>query len=103
MSEWILDESRTVPVELVLNRLQDFRALGSGALDYAVDIREIYVEAHRARADGGRAGVSLAHAGIFVSQHDVRVANLQFGVTHFAVRATHANEFSRAENLLVVL
>src|SRR6202043_3300617 len=73
------------------------------ALDHAIDVRKVYIEAYRARADGGRAGVSLPHAGIFVAQHDVRVADLQLGVTDLAVGAIHAKEFGRAEDFLVVL
>ena len=76
MSEWILNEARAVSVELILHRLQDFGALGRCAFDHTIDVGKVYIEAHRARADGGRTGVSLTHAGILVSQHDVRVADL---------------------------
>ena len=103
MSEWILQEAGAVSVKLVLHWLQDFRALSRRALDHAIDVGKIYIQAHRARADGGRTGVSLSHAGIFVGQHDVRVADLQLGVTDLAIGTVHANGFSRSENLLVVL
>src|SRR3982074_1000161 len=103
MSERILNEARAVAVELVLYRFQDFRALGRRALNHVIDVGKVYIEAYRARADGGRAGVPLPHAGILVRQHDVRVADLQLGVTYLAVRAIHANGFRRAEDLLVVL
>src|SRR5712692_10333824 len=103
MSARILIESGAVYVELVLNRLQDFGALGRRALDHAIHVGKVYIEAHRAGADGGRAGVSLSHAGVFVGQHDVRVADLQLGMTNLAVRAIHTNGFSRSEDFLVIL
>src|SRR5216684_1133556 len=103
MSEWILNKARAVSVELVLHRLQKFRALGRRFLNYAIDVGKVYIQAHRTRADRSRAGVALPHAGIFVGQHDVRVADLQFGVTDLAVRAIHANGFSRSEDFLVIL
>src|SRR5712675_2386631 len=102
MSERILNEAGAVSVKLVLHGLQDFRSIGRRFLDYAIDVGKIYIEAHRARADGGRAGVSLTHVGIFVGQHDVRVADLQFSVSDLAVRAIHANGFSSTENFLVI-
>ena len=70
MPEWILDETGAVSVELVLDRLQNFRARGDGAFDHFVDIRDVQIQAHRARTDAGSTDVSLTHAGIFVGQHD---------------------------------
>src|SRR5258708_3131181 len=99
MSEWILNEAGAVSVELVLNRLQYFRALRPRLLYHTIDVGKIYIQAHRARPDRGRAGVSLPHCGILVGQHDVRVADLQLGVADLAVRAIHANGFGCPENL----
>jgi len=61
MSEWILDETGAIPVELVLDRLQNFRARSDGALDYVVDIGDVQIQAHRTRSDAGGTGVPLAH------------------------------------------
>src|SRR5438270_13559813 len=103
MAKRILNEAGTVSVELVLNRLQDFRALSRRALNHAIDVGKVNIEAYRAGADGGRAGIALPHAWIFVGQHDVRVADLQLGMTDLAVRTIHANGFSRSEYFLVIL
>ena len=43
MSEGILNEAGAVAVKLVLHRLQDFRALGLRALNYAIDVGKIHV------------------------------------------------------------
>ena len=102
MSKGILNEAGAVSVELVLNRLQELRAFCGCTLDHVVDIGKIDVEAHRAASYCGGAGVSRAHAGIFVGQHDVGVANFELGVTDLAVRSGHADSFSRSEDLLVV-
>src|SRR5271163_3530670 len=80
MSKRILKEAVAVSIKLVLHRFQDFRPLGLRALDYAIDVGKVYIQAHRASADGRRARVSLSHVGIFVGQHDVRIADLQLGV-----------------------
>ncbi len=103
MSERILNEAGAVSIELVLDRLQDFRALGFRAFDHAINVGKVYIQADRAPADGGRAGVPLPHLGILVGQHDVRVADLEFGVTHLAIRAIHPKDFGRAEDFLVIL
>ena len=103
LSERILNEAGAISVELILHRLQDFRALGRRALNHVIHVGKIYIEAHRARADAGRADVSRPHVGIFVGQHDVRIADLQFGVAYLAVRAVHANRLSCSENIFVVL
>src|SRR6202050_1445541 len=103
MSERIANEAIAVSIELILHRLQDFRALIGGPLNYGVDVGKVYVQAYRAPAPGGRAGVPLPHAGIFVGQHDMRITDLQLGVTDLAVRAVHADGFGRANNFLVIL
>src|ERR1700746_2635076 len=102
MSERILKEARAVYVELILNRLPNFRALCRRALEHAIDVGKVYIEAHWAGADGGRAGVSLPHAGILVGQHDVRISDLQLSVTDLAVRTIHETQFRRTENFIVV-
>src|ERR1700679_2420335 len=102
MSERISNEAVPVSVELILHRLKDFRPLVHCALHDAVNVGEVYIQAHRAPTNSGRAGVSLSHAGILVGQHDMRVTDLQFGMSDLAVRAVHASDFRRTENLLVV-
>ena len=103
VSEGILDEAGAISIELVLNRLEELRALCGCAFDDFVDVGKVDVEAHRAAANSGCAGVSRAHAGIFVGQHDVGVADFEFGVTDLAVRAGHADGFSGSEDFLVVV
>ena len=103
VSEGILDEAGAVSVELVLNRLEELRAFCGCAFDNVVDVGEVDVEAYRAAADGGGAGVSRAHAGIFVGQHDVGVADFELGMTDLAVRAGHADGFRGTEDFLVVV
>ena len=41
MSEWILDETGTVSIELVLYRFQNFCACRDRAFDYAIDIGDV--------------------------------------------------------------
>src|SRR3984893_9344324 len=53
VSEGILDEAGAISVELVLNRLEELRALCGCALHDIVDVGEVDVEAHRTAADGG--------------------------------------------------
>src|SRR5437764_12353058 len=103
MSEWVLDEAGTISVELILDRFQNFGAFSNGALDYAIDVGDIQIQAHRACAYTGRTGMTLAEVGIFVSQHDVRVADLQFSVADLAAGLVHAKHFGGAEDLLVIV
>src|SRR5215467_12068541 len=65
MSEWVLQEAGAISVELVLHRFQYLSAFGDGAVEDLVNVRKVDIEADRTRANGGGAGVSLAHAGIF--------------------------------------
>src|SRR5580704_9086417 len=58
MSERILNEAIAVSVKLVLNWLQDFRSLGLRALNHAIDVGKVHIQAHRTSADSGGAGVS---------------------------------------------
>src|SRR5215467_4240220 len=46
---------------------------------------------------------SLGNAGKFVTEHQARVANLQFGVTDSAAGASHAPELLGLKNLLIVI
>jgi hypothetical protein len=46
MSEWVLDEAGTVSIELVLYRLQNFRACRDRAFDYPIDIGDVQIQAH---------------------------------------------------------
>src|SRR5579872_6621400 len=103
MSERILNETGAVSIELVLDRLQDLRALGNRFINHAVYVGKIHVEAYGAGADSCSAGVALSHFWIFIGQHDVRVSNLQFGMADLAVRAIHANLFRSPEHFLVVV
>src|SRR5437879_833079 len=52
VSEGILDEAGAISVELVLNRLEELRALCSCALHDVVDVGKVDVEAYGAAADG---------------------------------------------------
>src|ERR1700754_2087180 len=52
LSEGILDETGAITVELVLNRLEELRALCGCALHDVVDVGKVDVEADRAAADG---------------------------------------------------
>src|SRR5579864_8688816 len=61
------------------------------------------MEAYRAGADAVGAGMPLAHLGIFVGNHDSRVADLEFGVTDFAIGLAHAKNFGGTENFLVII
>jgi hypothetical protein len=47
--------------------------------------------------------VSRAHAGIFVGQHDLGVADFELGVTDLALRGGHAHGFCGSEDFLVVV
>lgn len=103
VSEGVLDEAGAVAVELVLDGLEEFGSVGGGALDDFVDIGEVDVEADGAAADGGGAGVSGAHAGVLVGEHNAGGADLELGVADFAVGAGHAHDFGGAEDVLVVV
>jgi hypothetical protein len=52
MSEWVLDEAETVSIELVLYRLQNFRACRDRAFDYPIDIGEVQIQAHHPQPAG---------------------------------------------------
>src|SRR5882672_10630866 len=103
MSKWVLKEARAISVELVLDWLQNFRLLCDCPFNDLVAIRHVYVQTHRGTAHGSGASVALAHAGIFVRQHDARITDLQLCVTNLAVRTIHPHDYSRAEDILVIL
>jgi hypothetical protein len=47
--------------------------------------------------------MSGAHAWVLIRQHDVRIANLEFGVANFPIRSIHAKQFGRSKNFLIVI
>src|SRR5580693_1276610 len=102
MSEGIANETVAVSIELILHGFENFRTLVHGLLHDTINIGKIDIEAYRASADSGGAGMSLPHTGVFVGQHDVRITDLQFSVSDLAVRAIHANGFRRAEHFFVI-
>src|SRR5215510_427358 len=102
MSEWVLDEPGAISVELVLDRLESFCALGHSALNYSVDVGNVQIQAYGAGANAGSAGVPLPHGRIFIGQHDARVADLQLGMADSAVGLGHAKEFFSTEDFRVV-
>src|SRR6266850_378483 len=76
MAKRILNEAGAISIELVLNRFQGFGSLGHGLFDDLVTISDVHIQAYGRAAHAGCADVALAHAGIFIRQHDARVANL---------------------------
>src|ERR1700691_2910871 len=52
MSEGILNDAIAVSIKLVLHGLQDFRALSRCALNYAVGVGKVHVQAYRTPTDG---------------------------------------------------
>src|SRR3984957_2258423 len=50
MSEGILNEAGAVAIELVFHRLQDFRTFRGCAFNHGIDVGEVYIQTHRARA-----------------------------------------------------
>ena len=85
-----------------MNGLENFGACGYGALDDFIDVGEIHVKTYRTGANGDRARMAQPHAWIFIGQHDVRIADLQFSVGDFAARLFHAHHFSGAKNIFVI-
>lgn len=80
-------------------RAQQFRAGGNGLGSERVTIRHVEVEAQRAAADGLRADGSPG--GVFVAEHDDRIADLEFAVHHAAPGVGHAEAFDRVECVLI--
>src|SRR5260370_21656523 len=91
MSKRILDESGTITVELVLDWLQDFCSRGCCALDYAINIWEVEIQAYRAGAHGGGAGISRTHAGILIGQHDANPSMGPRSEEHTSELQSHLN------------
>src|SRR5580658_5986444 len=101
MSEWVLDKAGAISIELVLDRLQNFRSLRGRLFDDFVAVWEIDVQAYGRPAPA--LGPAIAHGEIFVCQHEARVADLKFGMADLAVRAIHAHDYRRPENVLVII
>ena len=82
------DGARTIAIELILDGAIELCALGEGAADYGIDVRDVDEE-----ADGGAAERLRAndlHGGIFIGEHDDGIADFQLGV---------ANPYDPAENI----
>ena len=63
-------------LDVTLQKATNGSAVAAALAGNAIDIGKVYIQAHRAGADGGRTRVPKAHAGIFISQHNVRIADL---------------------------
>src|SRR5437588_5836 len=50
-----------------------------------------------------RSRTAIAHTGVLIGQHDDRITDLDFGVTHRTVRSRHAKQLGRAKRVLVEL
>src|SRR6266446_160853 len=102
MSKRILNEAGAISVKLVLDRLEDLGLLCHCLFDDLVAIGHVHVQTHGRSADAGGTDVALAHAGVFVRQHEARIADLQLGVTDLPVRTIHAHDYGGAEYILVI-
>ena len=99
--EGILEASGAIAVELVLQWLPLGCARVERLPEDAVDVLDVYVQrdgcaAHRLGTDG-------AHLGMFVSEHDDRVADLELSMADSSVRPAHSHALLRSEHRAVEL
>src|SRR5439155_17568166 len=99
VAEGVGDGAGAVAVELVLQRLEHFRAERHGPIEHRVAVLEIERQPDRRAADGLRA--ARVHLRMFISEHNVRIADLDFRVADFPTGRADAHQFGGAERLFV--
>jgi hypothetical protein len=104
VAERIFDGAAAVAVELVGQGSADLTPRRHRALEAAVDVLQVDVEAERRPAQClGGAGDSVGHLGHLVGQHQAGIADLQLGVTQPPIGHVHPVDLLGAERLLVEL
>ncbi len=96
MSERVDELSRTVAVELVLDRTQFGRAVLERAVERDVDVLDVHTHGHRSVAELLRA--DEIHVRNLVGEHDHRVADRHLGMPDLPVRPTHTHGLGCAEH-----
>src|SRR5215204_4299052 len=97
MPEGVLELTRPIAVELVLDRTQLLRACFHRDVEGLVDVLDVHTEGDGRAADLLRA--DDAHLGELVREHDHGIADLELGVADLAVRRGHAHALGGAEHL----
>src|SRR3981189_706369 len=82
MPEWILQRARSISVELVLDGLQLLCPACDRSIENFVYPIDISHQAHAGSAK--RLWTAVAHFGVFVCEHDCRIANPDLCVADFA-------------------
>jgi hypothetical protein len=98
MAEGVTDFSIAITPELIVKGHFDFGAGFNCAIEEGVDILRVEEERVAWRGVGIR---GFAHSWEFVTEHDDRVANAQFGVSDRIAGAVHAHNFLSVKDLLV--
>ena len=98
-AEGVLDGARAVTVELVLHGPNQLGTRGQRGLDGCVHVLDVDHHAHRGATEGPRS--ARTHLGVFVGQHDHRVADDDLGVTYLTSRARHPHLLGGAKDPLV--
>ena len=99
--EGILEASRAIAVELVLQRLPLGGARVERLPEDAVDVLD--VDVYRDGCAACRLGTDGSHLGMFVSEHHDRIADLELGMADFSARPAHSHALLRAEHRAVEL
>src|SRR5207237_37490 len=101
VTERMLDLTRAIAVELVLDRSHDLGARRHRARNQRVDVVDVEMELHRRAADRRRR--EDAEVGILVGEHDRRAGDLELGVADSSARLREPHGLLRAERLPVEL
>src|SRR5258706_219007 len=95
----VLDRAGAVAVELVFQRPRELGTCRHRLLHRVVHVLHVEMEVDRGAAAGLRR--EERHAGHFIRQHDVRIADLDLGMAELALRSRDAQQLLRAERTLV--
>src|SRR5688572_16304900 len=94
VAEGIADAAAAVPVELVLHRLDGYRACCHGTREDRVSILDVEVNAD---GDLGTSRGNELSLWPWIRQHDHGIADLKFGVTDLAARRVKSEALPCAE------
>src|SRR5712691_7028460 len=99
MAEWICQRAHAIAVKLVRHGFLNRRAGSNCLIKDRVDVFHIDHDAHWRSAE--RSWTFVAHLGVFIREHDRRIANLDLSVANLAIRRRKAKQLLCAKRFLI--